>query len=196
MRDGHRRYTDIPRSDERIRRDIDDEIRFDVEMRTRELMADGLNHDDAHARAVAEFGDVEATRRYCADIDVRQERGTRVRRWLVDLVADVGSAWRAIRNAPAFAAVDLLPLAAGLGVDTALYSVVRRVLVDRLPYRSAEELVRIYAGVPSTGGSDFFTPAELRDLEAAPSFAELGAFGSLGSTVYYGEQASLSVPMA
>lgn len=196
MNDGRRRYTDVPRSGDRIRRDVDDEIQFDVEMRIRDLVAEGMNEPDARARAVEEFGDVEATRRYCAKLDAREARSAGRRRWFGDLVHDLAFAWRSIRKSPTFAAVVLLTLAAGLGVNVALYSVVRRVLVDRLPYRSADELVRMFAGVPSTGGSDFFTPTELRDLESLPSLAAVGAFGGIGSSVYYGETAAISVPMA
>jgi putative ABC transport system permease protein len=196
MNDGRRRYADVPRSPARIETDVDDELRFDLDMRVGELVAEGMTEGAARARATMEFGDLEATRRYCAELDARQERTARIRGVFEDLISDVGLAWRGMRKSAAFAAVVLLTLAIGLGVNVAIYSVVRRVLIDRLPYRAAGELVRIYAGVPPTGGNDFVTPAELRDLATAPSIAAIGAFGGIGSTVYYGEHEAIEIQSA
>jgi predicted permease len=196
MDDGRRRYTDVPRTGPRIGNEVDEEIRFDLDMRVRELVAEGLSESAARARAIHEFGDLEATRRYCAELDARKERTAWVGRLFDDFVHDVALAWRSMRAAPGFAAVVFVTLAVGLGVNVAIYSVVRRVLIDRLPYRAAQELVRVYAGVPATGGSDFMTPAELTDLAAVPSFAAVAAFGGVASTVYYGQHEAISVRMA
>ena len=197
MDDGRRRYTDLPRSDARIHADVDDEIRFDLDMRVRELMQQhGLTEEDARRRALHEFGDVEATRRYCATLDERVERRNRWSQWFDDLRQDIAFAWRSMRTNRGFSAVVLAALAVGLGANVAIYSVVRRVLIDRLPYRAPEELVRVYGGVSPTGGSDLLTPKELHDLAESPSMAGVTAFGNRGSVIYYGDQFVESVPMA
>ena len=56
------------------------------------------------------------------------------------LIQDVAYAVRTMRRAPAFTAVAVLTLAAGIGVNTAMFSVVDRVLVRPLPYAHAESL--------------------------------------------------------
>ena len=54
---------------------------------------------------------------------------------------DVQVALRNIRGAPGFFAAVILTLAIGIGANTALFSVVRMVLLDPLPYPRSDELV-------------------------------------------------------
>lgn len=182
-RDSNGRYPDLPRDQQRVQADVDEEIRFDIEMRVRELVAQGAAADEARERAVREFGNVEETRRYCAELDASAERRARRTAWIGDLGEDLALAWRGMRRAPAFAFVVLVTLAMGIGANTAIFSVVRRLLIDRLPYAASDELVRVY-------GSDFLTPRELADLATAPSLAGVAAFGSLGGVTYYGDEST------
>ena len=66
--DGRRRYASLPRSSQRIRSEIDEEIGFDIEMRARELAASGMTLEAAREQAAHEFGDIDATRRYCESL--------------------------------------------------------------------------------------------------------------------------------
>jgi predicted permease len=184
----------MPRSGPRIRKDVDEEIRFDVDMRARELMErDGLSESDATARALQEFGNLEATQRYCAVTDEAIEGRRRRSDWFDDLRKDAALALRSIRGAPGFASIVLLTLAIGIGANAAIYSVVRRILIDQLPYRDAGALVRVYAGVPPTGGSEYLTAPELRDLSRVPSFDAVGAFGMVGGAVTYQSDDGIAV---
>ena len=72
--DGRRRYASLPRSSQRIRSEIDEEIGFDIEMRARELAASGMTLEAAREQAAHEFGDIDATRRYCESLDADSER--------------------------------------------------------------------------------------------------------------------------
>lgn len=197
MSDGRRRYSDLPRSRDRIARDVEDELRFDLEMRIRELSATGLPEAEARERALAEFGDLEATRHYCEVADAGVERRRRWSDWIDDLRGDAALAWRSIRGAPGFASIVLLTLAIGIGANAAIYSVVRRILIDQLPYRDAGALVRVYAGVPPTGGSEYLTARELGDLSALPSFDGVAAFGMVGGALsYQGDDGVVAIPAA
>lgn len=197
MRDGRRRYTDLPRSDARIDRDVNDEIQFDIDMRVRELVNGGMPEHAARELATREFGDIDATRRYCAAVDAHSERDARRSQWFDDVRQDCVLALRAMRASPAFATVVLLTLGIGLGANTAIYSVVRRMLVDRLPYRDAGALVRIaYPNTGTSAYSGFVTPAQLRDLATLPSLDGVAAFGNLGSIMYYDEQSVEAIPVA
>src|SRR5579863_7992195 len=55
---------------------------------------------------------------------------------------DVRYGFRSMRRAPAFSLVVILTFALGVGVNTAIFSVVRQVLLKPLPYPSPERLVR------------------------------------------------------
>ncbi|HEU0094134.1 MAG TPA: hypothetical protein VFS78_18630, partial [Vicinamibacteria bacterium] len=56
------------------------------------------------------------------------------------LVDDVRLAMRSLRRSPGFLAVALVTMAVGIGVSTALFSVVDGVLLRPLPYPHPERL--------------------------------------------------------
>lgn len=60
-----------------------------VEMRTRNLIAAGLDPDAARERAIEQFGDLRAVRAECVDIDYEKERAVRRTNYLSDLRQDV-----------------------------------------------------------------------------------------------------------
>src|SRR5918911_4935053 len=75
---GVRRSFRLPwRNAERIGDDVDEELRFHLEMRVEELIALGLTPAAAREEALRQFGDLEGTRRYCRAIDQRREREVR-----------------------------------------------------------------------------------------------------------------------
>ena len=111
MNDGRRRYIDLPRSRARIDAEIDEELRFDIDMRMRELITKGLSEVAAREQALREFGDIAETRRYCAAVDEHIERRGRLSQWMGDLSADVALALRTMRRMPGFVAVVLSTLA-------------------------------------------------------------------------------------
>jgi len=70
--------------------------------------------------------------------------------WLDDAGRDLQHALRTLREAPGFAAVVILTLALGIGPNTAIFSVVRAVLLRPLPYEDAARLVRPYENIPAS----------------------------------------------
>jgi putative ABC transport system permease protein len=60
------------------------------------------------------------------------------------LIADLQYGFRQLRLNPGFAAIAILTLALGIGLNTALFSVVRSVILKPLPYRDADRLVRVW----------------------------------------------------
>ncbi len=70
---------------------------------------------------------------------------------LDDLWQDVRYAARMLRNQRGFAAAAVVTLALGIGATTAIFSVVKGVLINPLPYPNPDALVRI---VHSIGGID------------------------------------------
>lgn len=64
---------------------------------------------------------------------------------------DLRQAWRQVSKAPAFAATVVLVLATGFGVSVAIFSIVRNVLLNPLPYRDPGRLAQIVSWWPKTG---------------------------------------------
>jgi putative ABC transport system permease protein len=84
-----------------------------------------------------------------------------------------------MQKKPAFAGVVVLILAAGFAVTTAMFSTIRTVLLNPLPYRSPERLVQIVSRWPKTGDQNDWS-APLRDAvdwkTTVPAFEDVATF--------------------
>jgi len=99
-------------------------------------------------------------------------------------------ALRLFVRSPAFVAAVVLPMALALGANTALFTVIRGVMLRPLPYSQPERLVRIYRMSPERGpGKAPLSPLNyLEDLAAAPSVKAKAAWAE-GSASLAGEGA-------
>ena len=88
---------------------------------------------------------------------------------------DLRDAWRALRRTPSYTLAVVLTLALGIGVNTAIFSVVDALLLRALPYDEPDRIVRV-AEWPTTGGNFTVAPAAYGDWRpAAESFIRLEA---------------------
>jgi putative ABC transport system permease protein len=99
------------------------------------------------------------------------------------IVRDLRFAGRGLRRTPGFSAAAILTIAIGVGATTAVFSVVYGVLLRRLPFPTADRLVRIVQLLPSrTGGEPGrvgLTPGQIAEWSATShTLAEIGSFGS------------------
>ncbi|MFI5312222.1 MAG: ADOP family duplicated permease [Gemmatimonadales bacterium] len=133
---------------EEIRRDVEDELAFHLEMRAGELRAKGTPAGDAERLARAQFGDLEFTREYCNTMDTRGERDVRRVERAGALWQDLRLSGRVLRKSPGFAVVAVLTLALGLGSTTAMFSLVNGVILRPLPYGNPGRLVSVMHDLP------------------------------------------------
>jgi predicted permease len=132
----------------RLESDVDDEIRFHIEMQTNALVAQGMSPGRARAKAESDFGMGARV-----SDDVRQARGLSASNVFDEILRDVRFALRSLLRAPAFTSVAVATLALGIGATTAMFSVVNGVLLSQLPYPDADRLVELHERAQSEGKS-------------------------------------------
>jgi len=94
-----------------------------------------------------------------------------------ELWRDLRWAFRGLTKRPGFAVVAVLTLALGIGATTAIFTVVRGVLLEPLPYPEPDRLVVIQEKNPSAGFPRFaISPLNFRDYrEMSTSFEAMAA---------------------
>ena len=110
-----------------------EEIDFHLDMETRDLVAEGMDPQEAHRQARLRFGGV--------DRFSEQTREVRMGRWFEALIRDVRFAVRTLVARPGFTLVAVLTIAIGIGANSAIFSVVHGVLIAPIPVEEPSELV-------------------------------------------------------
>ena len=112
------------------------ELRSDLELEAEEQQGKGLSAEEARYRARRAFGNTTSIKE-----ETRETWG-----WgpIERLQQDIHFALRMLRKSPGFTAFAILALALGLGVNTAIFSVVDAVLLRPLPFRNADRLLEVW----------------------------------------------------
>jgi hypothetical protein len=130
-------------SKRRLERELDEELRAHIEMATEEHLRRGISAEEARYAARREFGGVEQTKEI-----YREHRGLI---FIETLFQDIRYAFRTMRHNRAFTAVAVLSLALGMGVNTAIFTLVNAFGLRPLPVLNPEEL--FFAGAESAPGN-------------------------------------------
>jgi putative ABC transport system permease protein len=150
--------------------DLQEELRAHVDMATAENIRRGMDPDAARRQAMLESGGLTQ-----AAEAVRDRRGLP---WVDGIVSDVKYAARSLRHSRAFAAVVIMTLGLGIGANTAIFSVVRAVLLKPLPHRDGNRLVYLRQSMDGPGGENLnFSVPEIHDFR--------GGVKSLGGIAEY-----------
>ena len=166
--------------------DMDQEMTFHIDAITREYVRSGLSEADAARAARKRFGNV---RRH-------KEAGHDVRTAYLDQLADdVKSGFRQLVNARGFAVVAIVTLALGIGVNAAVFAVVKSVLLDALPYPESERLVRVYGGAANQSQRRGpLSAGTVNDIgERQRSFESLAAFTDVAIETSYGSDTGVQL---
>jgi putative ABC transport system permease protein len=84
------------------------------------------------------------------------------------LLADLRHSFRALIKSPGFTSVAVLALALGIGANTAIFSVIDRVLLAPLPFPDSERIMRVERKFPGGSGSSVPSPSSWHGETAAP----------------------------
>jgi hypothetical protein len=152
-----------------LHRELQDEMQLHIDLYGADLVRRGVSADDAHRRARAAFGSIEARRDDCRDA-----LGLRM---IDEIRGDVRYALCLLRRSPAFAMVAVLSLALGIGANTAIFSLVDTVLLKPLPVEQPERLFFVdNAGGKSRGSNAPPYPCYEILRDHAQYFAGMAAF--------------------
>src|SRR5579863_6469246 len=112
-------------SRDRIEQELTEEVRFHLEKLTAEKRAQGMPAEEARYAARRELGGVEQIKDECRDM--------RRVNYIENFIQDIRHGLRMLAKNPAFTAIAVLTLAAGIGVNTTIFSFVQGVLLREPP---------------------------------------------------------------
>ena len=154
--------------------EVDEELRFHIEMEIQANIERGMTPQEARRIALRDLGGVTQTKQA-----VRGVRSGAIEA----VVRDVRLAARMLAKSPDFAVTTVVTLALGIGANAAIFGIADAMMIRRLPYTDADRIVRLkgFSGQAFImwGGPDGFAvhPAELRTSRA---------FGAVGAAVMGG----------
>ena len=175
------------------------EIAVQLEDCYRDAVARGLSPEDADREACRQVTDWDRLARDLGRADSRLAVSSlesmthrldeaaleRNGRWALvsGFWQDIRSAWRQFVKRPGFALVATLTLALGIGANTAMFGVMRGVLLRPLPYPDPDRIVRVFEIVPQSGRFSVSPAAYFDWRDQNASFEAIAAYSSGGMTL-------------
>ena len=162
-------------------RDLDAELRAHIDLLADEKLREGFPPAEARRTALIELGGAEQLKE-----EVREARSGV---WLEQFWQDARFGARLLRRNPGFTAVAVVTLALGIGVNTAIFSLVHAVVLSRLPFPHPEQLVTIAIADPESVAPltvDFPTTSDLR--ERSTSFQSMSLLAGGGAALAEGPE--------
>lgn len=159
----------------RVERELDEEVRFHLEMQIEDNLKAGMNPAAARYAALRSFGALERMK------ETYLERRTFAP---VETTAqDLRYAVRTLLKSPGFTVTVVAVLALAIGANTAMFSVLNAILFRPLPYRSPEQLAMLWTEDPTQnfreGRSALWDVQQWRSQ--SQSFAEMATFDAVST---------------
>lgn len=126
-----------------MRDELEEELRNHLQHRADDLERSGMSRAEAERQARIEFGGFEHY--------LEESHEAQGWHWTETLLRDVRFGLRILKKSPAFTAAAVITLALGIGANTALFTLVRGILLRPLPVRAASRLVVIWDSNPGAG---------------------------------------------
>jgi predicted permease len=177
LRQAWQRVRSVFRRDQ-MERELEAELSAHLEMAIEENVKLGVSPDEARRQALVRFGGTEQTKE-----QHREARGLPVlEEFMHALVRNLRLSLRQFRKQPGFTVTVVLTLALGIGATTSIFSVVKAVIFNPLPFRQPENLVHVWEGHEHyhRGDQAFFSsarPGALYDWRVqSRSFESISAY--------------------
>ena len=145
-----------------------EEMRFHLEERTADQIADGLSPAEARNSALRKFGNLASIQE-----QAREGRGWR---WLENFFHDLRLGVRSLYKTPGFSLIAIVTLGLGIGANTAMYSMFIGVMQKPLPYPTTDSQVRLYRATAQNPEGNL-APADFIELQhAREAFGDTAAY--------------------
>ena len=158
-----------------LERGFDEELQFHIDQQTEKYVRAGMSPDEARRQAMLRFGGV---------VRVQEETRDEIRPALLDdSIRDIRFGARVLWRAPGFTMAALATLAIGIGATAAIFSVVRTVMLEPLPYRDPDRVVGIWETTQDGVTQNVIAPANfIAWRERSHTLEHLGMVGPDGLT--------------
>jgi putative ABC transport system permease protein len=144
----------------RVAREMNDELAFHVEMETRANVERGLASTEARRRALRDLGGMDQTKEGIRDVRMI---------WLDSLWQDVRFAARSLARRPGATATAAAMLGLGIGITTAMFTIVDALILRPVPFHDPDQLAFVYMG--NDRGGTTVVPAVLHAWQESTAFA-------------------------
>ncbi|HEY6399905.1 MAG TPA: permease prefix domain 1-containing protein, partial [Blastocatellia bacterium] len=135
---------------DRFDRELEEEMRFHLEMKAQESAEAGIHPDDALYAARRQFGNQTLIQ--------EMSRNMWAVRSLETLFQDLRFGMRMLLKNPGFTVVTVITLALGIGANTAIFSLINTTLLKTLPVKDPQRLVFFMVAGPQGMGTGFSYP--------------------------------------
>jgi predicted permease len=161
-------------------RDMNDEMRFHIEMETQRLQRRGLSAADAARQAAISFGGVEKYR--------GAGRDALGLTWTRGISTDVKLGTRMMRKHPGLTAVALFALSLAIGAGAAYLEFINDLMHGRLPFPDADRIVGIQMWDRQSGDPEHRVSADFVSWQSSlRSFEDLAAYRRIEPTLTTGD---------
>ncbi|MEX2271649.1 MAG: ABC transporter permease [Vicinamibacterales bacterium] len=161
---------------------LDQEMRDHIEAETEDNIARGMSREDAHYAARRKFGNPARVKE-----DVR---AVWIPGWIDRLRQDARDAVRHVRRNPGFSFAIIVTLALGIGLTTAIYSVINAVLLRPLAYQHPDRMVWLTT-VGKSAGPEIMNSIDFETWQSqSTSLAHMIAYEYADATLVAGGEAS------
>ncbi len=126
-----------------VREAVDEELAFHLELCEKELIAQGSSAEEARAKALDEFGDLELTRGFCTEQTTMKKREGRSVIRFEEFIQDAAFALRTLRRNVTYSVIVVVTLAFGIAANTLIFSLMVPYFLRPLPYEDANSLVQL-----------------------------------------------------
>ncbi|HEV8612426.1 MAG TPA: ADOP family duplicated permease, partial [Gemmatimonadales bacterium] len=161
----------------RSQQDFEAEIQSHLELEAERLAGQGMAREEARDAARRAFGNLTHATERCYE--------SRRVRWLDNLGRDLRYAFRALRRSPAFTLTAVLTLAFGLGVNTAIFTLIYSLALRPLPVGHPERVVTVFQEMHGRlsrnvhGTREMVSYPEYRDYREGARSLSLAAYAEI-----------------